>query len=429
MTYEETLAYLYQQLPMYSRIGAAAYKKDLDNITVLCNALGNPQKALRCIHVAGTNGKGSTCHMLSSILQEAGFKTGLYTSPHIKEFGERIRINGEMISKEFVVDFVEQVKNICAELKPSFFEVTVAMGFEYFKKQEVDIAIIETGLGGRLDSTNIITAILSVITNIGYDHTEILGNTLAEIAKEKAGIIKENIPVVIGEILKETKEVFVKSANEMNAPLHLAEENYIIEYIDAEAGLLLCNIKNIETQVVEKLRLDLTGVYQCKNARTVLCSIGVLRKLGLSIPEEAIHKGMENVRGLTGLSGRWDVIQKKPSVIIDAAHNEDGIIQVVDQLHSAYPDSTHHFILGFVNDKDISGMLKLLPVNSLYYFTNAHIPRALPHNELKDMAVAEGLKGNSYDDVNEALTNAKSVADKDDVIVICGSFFILAELH
>ncbi|MEO5984472.1 MAG: folylpolyglutamate synthase/dihydrofolate synthase family protein [Ferruginibacter sp.] len=429
MTYEETLDYLYLQLPMYSRIGAAAYKKDLDNIIALCNALGNPQNTLTSIHVAGTNGKGSTCHMLAAILQEAGFKTGLYTSPHIKEFGERIRINGEMISKEFVVEFVEHTKNLCADINPSFFEVTVAMAFSYFKKQEVDIAIIETGLGGRLDSTNIISPILSVITNIGFDHTEILGNTLAEIAKEKSGIIKENIPIVIGEILKETKEVFVKAANEMNSPLHLAEENFIIEYIDAEAGLLLCNIKIIETQVVEKLRLDLTGVYQCKNARTVLSSIEVLRKSGFNIPKEAFHKGMENVRGLTGLSGRWDVIQNKPSVIIDAAHNEDGIIQVVDQLHSTYPGATYHFILGFVNDKDIEGLLKLLPVNSVYYFTNAHIPRALPHNELKNMAFAAGLKGNSYDDVNAALTAAKNVAGKDDVIVICGSFFILAELH
>jgi len=428
MTYEETLVYLYQQLPMFSRIGAAAYKKDLDNIRALCKALGDPQEKLRCIHVAGTNGKGSTSHMLAAILHQAGYKTGLYTSPHIRDFRERIRINGEMIDKDFVISFVERTKNICGEIKPSFFEVTAAMAFEYFIHQKTDIAIIETGIGGRLDSTNIITPFLSVITMIGFDHTDILGNTLTEIAKEKAGIIKENIPVVIGEALKETREVFLQTANTKHALTHFAEEKYLIEYIDPEGELLLCNIKNLETNIVEKLRLDLTGIYQSKNARTVLCCVDVLRKQGINIPENALHQGMENVKSTTGLSGRWDVIQKDPAIIVDAAHNTDGIIHVIDQLNNDHPGSKYHFVLGFVKDKDISGLLGLFPDNSSYYFTNAHIPRALPHAELKQMANDLGLKGNSYDDVNEAIAYAKTAAAKDDIIVVCGSFFILGEI-
>lgn len=428
MTYEETLAYLYQQLPMFSRVGAAAYKNDLHNIKALCKALNDPQDQLKCIHVAGTNGKGSTCHMLAAVLQQAGYKTGLYTSPHIKEFGERIRINGEMVNKDFVIDFVERTKNICGEIQPSFFEVTVAMAFEYFVKEKTDIVIIETGLGGRLDSTNIINPILSVITTIGYDHMDILGNTLPDIAKEKAGIIKENVPVVIGEILKETKEVFIQKANEMYAPINFAEEKYLIEYIDPEGGLLLCNIKNIETNIVEKLRLDLVGIYQAKNVRTVLCCVEVLRKQDVAIPESALHKGLENVKGFTGLRGRWDVLQKDPTVIIDAAHNEDGIIQVIDQLNNDHPGSRYHFVLGFVKDKDISGLLKLFPANSAYYFSNAHIPRAIPHAELKQVANDAGMKGNSYDDVNEAISHAKNAAAKDDIIIVCGSFFILGEI-
>jgi len=429
MTYEETLSYLYQQLPMYSRIGIAAYKKDLHNITALCNALNNPQDQLKCIHVAGTNGKGSTSHMLAAVLQEAGYKTGLYTSPHIKEFGERIRINGEMIDPDFVIDFVERIKDICAEIRPSFFEVTVAMAFEYFAFQKTDIAIIETGLGGRLDSTNIIKPFISVITNIGYDHMDILGDSITDIAREKGGIIKKNIPVVLGEILKETKDVFVNIANENDAPVYFAEEDFLIEYIDPEGGLLLCNIKNLETNIVEKLRLDLVGIYQTKNARTVLCCVEVLRKLDINIPESALHKGMENVKGLTGLSGRWDIIQKDPTVIIDAAHNEDGIIQVIDQLNSNYAGSKYHFILGFVKDKDINKLLKLFPENSTYYFTNAHIPRAMPHTELMQLANDAGYKGNSYDDINVALDNAINAAGNDDIVIVCGSFYIIGEIN
>lgn len=429
MTYEETLAYLYQQLPMYSRIGAAAYKKDLHNIRLLCKALNDPQDHLTCIHIAGTNGKGSTSHMLAAILHQAGYKTGLYTSPHIKDFGERIRINGEMIREDFVIDFVNRTKNICKEIEPSFFELTVAMAFEYFSTEKTDIVIVETGLGGRLDSTNIITPILSVITNIGLDHTDILGETLAEIAKEKAGIIKQNVPVVIGEILKETKDVFIEVANEKRSPVFFAEEKYLIEYIDPEGALLFCNIKNLDTNIVEKLRLDLPGLYQSKNARTILCCVDLLRKHGLSIPENALHSGLENVKGLTGLHGRWDILQKDPTLIIDAAHNKDGIRQVMEQLNNDHPFSRYHFVVGFVKDKDISGLLDQFPADSNYYFTNAHIPRALPHMELKKMANEAGLPGESYDSVNEAISKAKSNAAQDDVIVVCGSFYILGEIE
>lgn len=429
MTYQETLAYLYQQLPMFSRTGAAAYKKDLHNIKALCEALGNPQEKLKCIHVAGTNGKGSTSHMLAAVLQEAGYKTGLYTSPHIRDFGERIRINGSMIKEYFVIEFTERIKEICIEIQPSFFEVTVAMAFEYFAQERTDFVVVETGLGGRLDSTNIIRPILSVITNIGYDHMDLLGDTLASIASEKAGIIKENVPVVIGESNSETRQVFIDSANKKHAPLKFTEEEYIIEYIADEGGLLLCNIKNIQSGIVEKLRLDLVGLYQSKNARTVLGTIDELRKLGLQIPENALHTGMENVKGITGLNGRWEVIQRKPTVIVDAAHNRDGIDQIIDQLNTKYDAANIHFVIGFVKDKNPVTLLDLFPPEAKYYFTNAHIPRALPHGELKEIANAKGLSGESYDDINNALQAAISRAHEEDVVMVCGSFYILGEIN
>jgi dihydrofolate synthase/folylpolyglutamate synthase len=428
MTYEETLSWLYQQLPMYSRIGPAAYKKDLHNIRALCEVIGDPHKKIKTIHVAGTNGKGSTSHMLAAVLQKAGYKTGLYTSPHVRSFGERIRINGEMIDPQFVIGFVEKIKQACGEIDPSFFEVTVAMAFEYFAEQKIDIAVIETGLGGKLDSTNIITPVLSVITNIGMDHSDILGNTIPDIANQKAGIIKQNVPVVIGEVIKDTKFVFEQSAEENEAPLVFAEEKFIIEYIEPFGSLLLCNIKNTDTNIVEKFRLDLTGLYQTKNARTVLCCIDELRKQGFEIPAAALHEGLGNVKKITGLLGRWDTLYTNPSVIVDAAHNKDGIFQVIDQLNNTYPSSGYHFILGFVKDKDISGMLELLPKSAKFYFTNGHIPRALPHHELKDVAAKAGLTGESYDDVNEAISVARQTADPTDIIVVCGSFFIIGEI-
>ncbi len=429
MTYQETLSYLYEQLPMFTRVGAAAYKEDLHNTINLCDALGNPQQYFKTIHIAGTNGKGSTSHMLAAILQQAGYKTGLYTSPHIKEFGERIRINGAMVDEQFVVEFVERTKNLTATIEPSFFELTVAMAFEYFATEAVDIAIIETGLGGRLDSTNIISPILSIITNIGYDHMNLLGNTLEEIAWQKAGIIKKNTPAIIGEILPATKNVFVKEANEKEAVLHFAQSRYLVEYLEPTGNLLFCNVKDLHTNTSEKLRLDLNGIYQAKNVCTVLCAVEELKIFGLHIPQAVLHYALEHVKELTGMSGRWDIVQNHPAVIHDVAHNPDGIKQVLFQLANNYPSAQIHFVLGFVKDKDVEHVLELFPKDGHFYFTNAHIPRALPHTELKELAAQKNLSGDSFDDVNEAIAMAKTKAGPDDVIMVCGSFFIIGEIE
>ena len=428
MTYEDTIEYLYSQLPMFSRIGTAAYKKDLHNTIELCNSLGNPQHKFKSIHIAGTNGKGSCSHMLAAILQEAGYKTGLYTSPHIKDFRERIRINAEMIHKDFVVDFVERTKKISNELSPSFFELTVAMAFEYFAAEKVDIAVIETGLGGRLDSTNVINPVLSVITNIGYDHVNILGSTLPEIAAEKAGIIKNKIPVVIGETLPETLPVFLHKANEMDASIHFAEEKYITEHIKSAGSMLLCDVQNTSTNAIEKFKLDLAGLYQSKNLCTVLTAVELLNKNTFIITETVLHKALQNVKKITGLRGRWDIIQTDPTLILDVGHNEDGIKQVLQQLQTNYPSSHYHFVTGFVNDKDINKLLVLFPKDAGYYFTNAHIPRALPYKKLQQFARSNSLEGEGYDDVNDAIRAAKLNAAEKDVIMVCGSFFVIAEV-
>jgi dihydrofolate synthase/folylpolyglutamate synthase len=428
MTYPETIEYLYAQLPMFSRIGAAAYKKDLHNTIELCKGLGDPQNKFKSIHVAGTNGKGSTCHMLAAILQKSGYKTGLYTSPHVKQFGERIRVNGKMIDENFVIDFVERTKLLTQQIQPSFFELTVAMAFDYFSKEEVDIAIIETGLGGLLDSTNVISPILSIITNIGYDHTNILGNTLPEIAFQKAGIIKKETPVVIGELIPETKNVFVKKANEKDAPILFAQSRFFTEFIEPTGNLLFCNVKDNVTHTVEKLRLDLNGLYQAKNICTVLCAVDELKKQEYLIPESDLHYALENVKELTGMRGRWDIVQLHPTIILDVAHNTDGIRQVVLQLDNNYPGARLHFILGFVKDKDVSHVLELFPKDAKFYFTNAHIPRALPAQELLALATAKGLSGESFENVNEAIAVAKSNAGQQDVIMVCGSFFIISEI-
>lgn len=413
---------------MFSRIGAAAYKKDLHNTIELCRALGDPQHKFKSIHIAGTNGKGSTSHMLAAILQEAGYKTGLYTSPHIKDFGERIRINGKMINRDFVIDFVERTKNITTEVSPSFFELTVAMAFEYFATESVDIAIIETGLGGRLDSTNIISPVLSVITNIGFDHMNILGNTIEEIAFEKAGIIKNNTPVVIGESFPETKRIFVKKAAEMNADIHFTEDKFITQSTESTGTLLLCNILNTTSNEIVTFKIDLLGLYQAKNICTVLNTVDILNQINFTISETAIRTGLENVKKLTGLRGRWELLQTNPAVILDVAHNEDGIKQVLQQLRNNYPSSVFHFVLGFVNDKDVNKVLALFPADGNYYFTNAHIPRALPYERLKEIAASNQLNGKGFDDVNAAINEAKLNATKNDVIIVCGSFFIIAEV-
>jgi dihydrofolate synthase / folylpolyglutamate synthase len=429
LTYQETIDYLYAQLPMFSRVGAVAYKADLHNTIALCNSIDNPQQKFKSIHIAGTNGKGSTSHMLAAILQAAGYKTGLYTSPHIKDFRERIRVNGQMVIQQFVVDFVAETKAISDEIKPSFFELTVAMAFDYFAKKKIDIAIIETGLGGLLDSTNIITPILSIITNIGYDHQHILGNTLQEIATQKAGIIKENIPVIIGEALPETKDIFITTALEKDANILFAEENYITENTNNVDNKLICEVKNVNSNNTVSLSLGLSGLYQAKNICTVLTAIGKIRNIGFTISDTHLQEGLLHVKETTGLKGRWDILQQNPTIITDVAHNKDGIAQVLKQLSTNFPTASLHFIVGFVNDKDVDAVLQLFPKNAHYYFTNAHIPRAMPFLTLQEKAATVNLIGKGFDNVNEAISTAKNNADKNDVIMICGSFFVIAELE
>ena len=433
MTYQQTIDYLYAQLPMYSRIGAAAYKEDLHNTIALCNAIDNPQTKFKSIHIAGTNGKGSTSHMLAAILQQAGYKTGLYTSPHLKDFRERIKVGDpdgyREISKDFVVDFVEKTKTISEQIQPSFFELTVAMAFDYFEKQKVDIAVIETGLGGRLDSTNIITPILSVITNIGYDHMDILGNTLELIAAEKAGIIKPNTPVVIGEYLPQTKNIFINKAKEVNAKIYFAQDEYLVSNINYHMQLLSCDVTNTEHNITESFELDLNGLYQTKNIRTVLCAEGILMQLGFNIKNNDEKYALKNVKKLTGLYGRWDVISNNPTIVLDVAHNEDGIKQLLQQLSIVHRTTNNvHFIMGMVKDKDVSKILSILPKDARYYFSNAHIERAMPHNILLEKAKAFELNGESFDDVNNAIKAAKLNAKASDIIIVCGSVFLVAEV-
>ncbi len=429
MTYQQTIDYLYAQLPMFSRIGSAAYKEDLHNTIALCNSIGNPQNNFKTIHIAGTNGKGSTSHMLAAILQSAGYKTGLYTSPHIKDFRERIRVNGQMIKEEAVVEFVARTKQKSDEISPSFFELTVAMAFDYFAAEQCDIAVIETGLGGLLDSTNIITPILSIITNIGYDHQHILGNTLAEIATQKAGIIKENVPVVIGETLPETKQIFIDTANKKNAEIFLAEDLFVTQFINTAENILECTIHEIMTCKNKIFKIGLTGLYQAKNICTVLESVEQLNNIGINISEIALQNGLLQVKEITGLRGRWDILQQNPTIIADVAHNKDGIAQVLFQLKTTYHNAHIHFVLGFVKDKDVAEVLSLFPKDASYYFTNAHIPRALPVEDLSEKAALAGLVGSNFDNVNDAIAAAKANTSVKDVVMICGSFFVIAEMY
>ena len=419
---------MYRQLPMFSRIGPAAFKKDLHNTQALCKSLGNPEQKFKCIHIAGTNGKGSTSHMIAAILQESGYKTGLYTSPHLKDFRERIRINGLMIDESFVVDFVEKTRAITESIQPSFFELTVAMAFDYFAGNQVDVAVIETGLGGRLDSTNVVTPLLSVITNIGLDHMNMLGNTLQEIAFEKAGIIKKNTPVVIGETLPETLPVFEAKAKEENAALHIADNYYQVKVTDSTGYNLSLEVHDLLNGLTRDCKLGLTGHYQEKNMRTVLTATHILNNAGFHLQQNKICKALENVREITGLYGRWDVIRENPAVILDVGHNEDGIRQILQQLSLNYAEGNLHFILGFVNDKDIRKILSLFPTGARYYFTNAHLPRALPYRQLMELAASCSLHGEGFDDVNDAIRSAMNVAGKKDAVMVCGSFFIVAEV-
>ena len=428
MKYQETIEYLFSRLPMFSRIGAAAFKKDLTNTIILCEHLENPQNKFKSIHVAGTNGKGSVSHMMASILQTAGYKTGLYTSPHLKDFRERIKTNGEMISEEFVIDFTEKTKPLIEKIEPSFFEITVAMAFDYFAKEKVDIAVIEVGLGGRFDSTNIITPELSIITNISWDHMNILGDSLEKIAFEKGGIIKQGIPVVIGETLSETKPVFEKIANEKNAVVHYANKKRNVmgwEWRDHE---LIVEVAEYDKTDHKKFHLDLPGIYQSKNLLTVLEACSLLKDLQYDLDETDIREGLKKTKKLTGLHGRWEIIHEHPTIVLDVGHNEDGIKQIIQQLELTTYHALH-IIIGMVKDKEIDKALSLLPHSAHYYFSQAQIPRALPAEVLKEKAAAFNLKGKVVPNVNDAISEAKANSHKDDLVLVCGSVFLVGEVN
>jgi dihydrofolate synthase/folylpolyglutamate synthase len=428
MTYHQTIDYLFSRLPMFSRIGAAAYKADLTNTIKLCEFFGNPQSRFKAIHIAGTNGKGSVSHMLASILQVAGYKTGLYTSPHLKDFRERIKINGLMVTEEFVIDFTERIKPLVEEISPSFFEITVAMAFEYFAQQNIDVAIIETGLGGRLDSTNIIHPELCIITNIGWDHMNLLGDSLEKIAFEKAGIIKHNIPVVIGEVLPETQTVFEQAAKEMNAPIYIASQKRQLADWDWNKNELVVQVADDHHTDHKNYHLDLPGIYQTKNLLTVLEACTQLQQLGWTIDETIIHKGLKQTKKTTGLHGRWEVIHHSPLVVLDVAHNIDGIKQMVQQAELTEHQQLH-IVIGIVKDKEVEKIVSLLPGNAMYYFTKAQIPRALHEDELMKEAEKINLIGKSFPEVNDALLFAIQHAHPDDMIIVCGSVFLVGEVN
>lgn len=426
MNYAETVSYLFNQLPMFSKIGEAAYKKDLTNTIALCEVLDNPHKKFKSIHIAGTNGKGSTSHMLAAIMQAAGFKTGLYTSPHLYDFRERIKINGVCCSEEFVINFTQRIQHQIETIAPSFFEITVAMAFDYFAENEVDIAIIETGLGGRLDSTNIILPELSIITNIGMDHMNLLGNTLTAIAGEKAGIIKPFVPVVIGESNKETLPVFIAAAQ--SSPISFAENEWYISDWLYQQPLLNVTVVDKSKNEYQHYALDLTGFYQTKNLLTVLEACKVLQKNGWNIQSHDIKEGLSNVKKLTGLQGRWEIIQTNPTLVLDVGHNVDGIKAILTQLDLSNFKQLH-WVMGMVKDKDIQAVLQLLPSTAKYYFTKASIPRALDEQELLIQAKEFGLSGTAFNDVNSAIDAAKENADFSDLILVCGSVFVIAEVN
>ncbi len=426
MTYNQTLEYLFGKLPMYQRIGAAAYKANLNNTIAICNALGNPEKKLKCVHIAGTNGKGSSSHMLAAILQQAGYKTGLYTSPHLVDFRERIRINGKQIPKTSVVKFVEDHKATFEKIEPSFFEWTVGLAFDHFVKEEVDIAVIEVGLGGRLDSTNVVNPEVCLITNISMDHMNLLGSTLPAIAAEKAGIIKSRIPVVISQTQLEVISVFNNKAKEVKAPVEFADKNFKVISSGYFKENLTVEILNKKSNHTLKYELDLQGSYQLKNILGVLNTVDVLKDKGFMIEDAEILSALKNVQKMTGLQGRWQTLSTKPLVIADTGHNEDGIKEVLENL-KRYPYQKLHFVLGVVNDKDISKILKMLPKEATYYFCKASIPRALDENELSVLAKKAGLLGATFKTVPEALTKAKKQAKANDLVFVGGSTFTVAD--
>ncbi len=413
---------------MFHRIGNAAFKKSLDNIIALCEALGQPQQQFKSIHVAGTNGKGSSSHMLAAVLQESGYRTGLYTSPHLKSFTERIRINGQELPQDYLVRFVEQHKPLFERIQPSFFEMTVALAFQYFAEEQVDIAVIEVGLGGRLDSTNIVQPELSLITNIGYDHQALLGNTISAIASEKAGIIKTGIPAVISTRQQEAQEVFEAKAEEAGAPIYFAPDYFRFEVTEATLERQVLQVYRNEKPFLPGLELDLAGAYQIYNLPGVLQALVLLHEKGFHITHQALRSGLANTKKLTGLKGRWQVLRHEPLTICDTGHNEDGIKQILEQLESLHPKQVH-MVFGAVNDKDITAILKLLPKQYRYYFCQASIPRALPVQDLLARAQAVGLGGVAYSTVSQAVAAAKANAAPDEVIFIGGSTFVVAEIE
>lgn len=407
MDYQHTLEYLYNSVPMFQQVGSSAYKEGLENTLALDEHFGHPHRNFRTIHVAGTNGKGSCSHTLAAILQEAGYRTGLYTSPHLVDFRERIRVNGQPIPEEYVIRFVEEERSFFEPLSPSFFELTTAMAFRYFADQKVDVAIIEVGLGGRLDCTNIIRPDLCIITNISFDHTQFLGSTLAQIASEKAGIIKQDIPVVIGETTPETRPVFAEKAQAVQAPICFAEDHVPEEYPDMD--------------------YELKGLYQEKNRRTLLTALPLLKKAGYHLSEQAIRNGFAHVCELTGLMGRWQKLQDAPTLICDTGHNVGGITYIAEQLKQQTYRKLH-IVMGMVNDKDIRGVLALLPRDADYYFTQASVKRALPEAELARLANAAGLQGECYPDVPTAVRATQEKSLPEDFIFVGGSSFIVADL-
>lgn len=426
-TYTDVIDYLFARLPMFTRDGASAIKKDVDNTLRFCQLLDNPQHKFKSIHIAGTNGKGSSSHMLASILGAAGYKTGLYTSPHLVDFRERIRINGEMIAEQHVIDFVQKFKSDIEEIQPSFFEVTVAMAFQYFVQQEVDIAVIEVGLGGRLDSTNIIQSELSLITNIGLDHIDLLGNTIVEIAGEKAGIIKRNTPVVLSERDIQVFHVFAGKAEEMGSQLRVASDELEVVDYSRSADSLLMHIRVKDKGRVDAYEVGLAGLYQQRNVLGVLTAIDTLRSQGWSISDEAVRVGLRDVQLNTGLQGRWQRLSEDPLIICDTGHNEDGIREVVQNIDSTEHQQLH-IVIGAMRDKDLSHMLPQLPVDALYYFCSPVMPRAMPAELLKREAANYHLKGDHYESVGQALEVATSRYQQGDLIFVGGSNFVVAEV-
>ena len=425
MNYKQTLQYLFDKLPMFHRIGPAAYKSNLNNTLMLAEHLGNPQQHFKSIHIAGTNGKGSVSHMLAAILQESGYKTGLYTSPHLLDFRERIRVNGQMIRESYVIDFTEKLKAFIEEVQPSFFEITVGMAFSYFTDQAVDIAVIETGLGGRLDSTNIITPELSVITSISLDHQNLLGGSIEKIVIEKAGIIKSGIPVVIGEKKKETWPIFRRIAAERNAPITFAEDLYSYKFSDkAQPKLTFCiTDKEGKKFTVET---DLKGSYQGKNILTVLSATGILQQRGFGIKKEQIINGIAKTAALTELRGRWEHIGNNPKIICDIAHNEGAISEVIKQLnYESYQKL--HIVFGVSQDKSLELLLPLMPHDALYYFCKPSVPRGMEAVLLAEEARTFDLNGLCYNNVGAAVRGALEKAGKDDMILITGSAFVVAD--